>query len=153
MLDPKALKQLIRLMTDNDLMELNLEDKDEKILIRRGSSQPQVHHVTNAPPVAVPPPAPAPTPASATPAVVEPAHAATINSPMVGSFYTSSGPDAAPFVKVGDHVTADQVVCIIEAMKVFNEIKAEVTGTIEKILVDNGQAVEFGQPLFAVRPD
>ncbi len=151
MLDPKALKQLIRLMTENDLMELNLEDKDEKILIRRGSSQPQIHHVTSAPPA--PAPAAPPVPASGPPAPVEPAHAATIKSPMVGSFYTSSGPDAAAFVKVGDHVTADQVVCIIEAMKVFNEIKAEVTGTIEKLLVDNGQAVEFGQPLFAVRPD
>jgi acetyl-CoA carboxylase biotin carboxyl carrier protein len=77
----------------------------------------------------------------------------TIRSPMVGTFYTASGPDAEAFVKVGDHVTEESVVCVIEAMKVFNEIRAEVSGTIETVFVRNAQAVEFGQPLFAVRPD
>ena len=72
---------------------------------------------------------------------------------MVGTFYTSSSPDAKPFVAVGDHVDEDTVVCIVEAMKVFNEIKAEVNGTIEKVLVGSGQAVEFEQPLFQIRPD
>ena len=72
---------------------------------------------------------------------------------MVGTFYTSPNPDAPAFVKVGDHVTADTVVCIIEAMKIFNEIKAETSGTIAKIVPDNGTSVEFGEPLFIVTPD
>ncbi len=76
----------------------------------------------------------------------------SIDSPMVGTFYTSPNPDAEPFVKVGDQVTPDTVVCIIEAMKVFNEIKAECSGTIAKVLVNNGESVEFGQKLFLVKP-
>jgi len=76
-----------------------------------------------------------------------------IESPMVGTFYTASNPEAAPFVKPGDQVTEDSVVCIIEAMKIFNEIKAETTGTIQRVLVKNGEPVEFGQPLFLVKPD
>ena len=77
----------------------------------------------------------------------------TIKSPMVGSFYSASDPDSPPFVEVGSQVTPSTVVCILEAMKVFSEIKAEVSGTIEKILATNSQAVEYGQPLFLVRPD
>ena len=76
-----------------------------------------------------------------------------VTSPMVGTFYASPNPEAAPYVKVGSKVSASSVVCIIEAMKVFNEIRSEVAGTIEKILVNNQQAVEYGQPLFVVRPD
>jgi acetyl-CoA carboxylase biotin carboxyl carrier protein len=72
---------------------------------------------------------------------------------MVGTFYATPSPDAEPYVKVGDHVTEETVVCMIEAMKVFNEIRAEMSGTIEKLLVKNAQAVEFGLPLFVVRPD
>jgi acetyl-CoA carboxylase biotin carboxyl carrier protein len=72
---------------------------------------------------------------------------------MVGTFYSSSSPDTAPYVKVGDHVSEDTVVCVIEAMKVFNEIRAEMSGTVEKVLAKNAQAVEFGQPMFVVRPD
>ena len=75
-----------------------------------------------------------------------------ITSPMVGTFYSSPSPDAAPFVKVGDGVEPDTIICLIEAMKVFNEIKAEVAGRVEKVLVSNGQTVEFGQPLMMVRP-
>jgi acetyl-CoA carboxylase biotin carboxyl carrier protein len=77
----------------------------------------------------------------------------TIDSPMVGTFYTASSPDAKAFANVGDKVGPDTVVCIIEAMKVFNEIKAETTGTIVKVLVENGDAVEFGQPLYTIKPD
>jgi len=107
-------------------------------------------------------PAPAPAPAAAAPG--QPASAApepaaddddtgeTIDSPMVGTFYTASSPDAKPFASVGDHVDTESVVCIVEAMKVFNEIKAETSGTITKVLVENGQAVEFGQPLYVIKP-
>ena len=72
---------------------------------------------------------------------------------MVGTFYTASDPDSSPFVRVGDHVAVDTVVCLIEAMKIFNEIRAECSGTVEKVLVNNAEAVEFGQPLFAVKLD
>jgi len=76
-----------------------------------------------------------------------------IESPMVGTFYTASDPDSSPFVKVGDRVAVDTVVCLIEAMKIFNEIRAECSGTIERVLVNSAEAVEFGQPLFAVKLD
>ncbi|MBE3069358.1 MAG: acetyl-CoA carboxylase, biotin carboxyl carrier protein, partial [Planctomycetes bacterium] len=77
----------------------------------------------------------------------------TINSPMVGTFYVASSPEAEAFVEVGDHVSEDTVVCVIEAMKVFNEIRAEMSGTVEKVLVKDAQAVDFGAPMFVVRPD
>lgn len=152
MIDPKTIRQLVKLMTDNDLTELDLEEEGRKIRLRRGSDQPAV--VT-----AAAPPAPAVTPAApaasaATPAAPsEPAaeEGTFIRSPMVGSFYAASSPDAEPFVKVGDNVSAESVVCIVEAMKVFNEIQAEVNGTIAEVLVENGQAVEFDQPLFRLK--
>lgn len=147
MIDPKTIKQLVKLMTDNDLIELDLEDEGQKIRLRRGSDQPAF--VTAAPPSA---PAVAPAaPVAATPATSAAEEGTFIRSPMVGSFYAASSPDAEPFVKVGDTVSADSVVCIVEAMKVFNEIQAEVKGTIAEILVENGQAVEFDQPLFRLK--
>jgi acetyl-CoA carboxylase biotin carboxyl carrier protein len=78
---------------------------------------------------------------------------ADIKSPIIGTFYSAPSPDSPPYVKAGDHVTPDTVVCIVEAMKVMNEIKAETSGTIEKVLITNGQVVEFGQVIFKVRPD
>ena len=77
---------------------------------------------------------------------------AAIESPMVGTFYSAANPDSAPFVKVGDHISSDTVVCMVEAMKVFNEVKAECGGTIDRVLVKSGESVEFGQRLFLVRP-
>ncbi len=159
MVDLKTLRQLIKMMVDNDLTELDIQTEDGPIKLKRGS-QGTVAHA--APVAAAPPPAPAPAAAPApVPAAPAPAPAAaepaadgpTIDSPMVGSFYSAASPDAKPFVSAGDHVDADTVVCIIEAMKVFNEIKAETSGTIEKVLVENGDAVEFGQPLFTIKPD
>ncbi|HRJ50892.1 MAG TPA: acetyl-CoA carboxylase biotin carboxyl carrier protein, partial [Phycisphaerales bacterium] len=92
-------------------------------------------------------------PAAEAPKLADPtAGQVAIESPMVGTFYSSPNPDAAPFVKIGQTVTPDTVVCLIEAMKVFNEIKAEKSGVIEQILVKSGQAVEFGQKLFLIRP-
>ncbi len=151
MIDQKTLKQLIRLMVENDLTELDLEDQGEKVKLKRGPGEPGVQYVS-APPVAVANTGAA-EPALPAAAPPEQEDLVAITSPMVGTFYAAPRPDAKPFVVVGDHVNPDQVVCIIEAMKVFNEIKAETTGTIQKVLVESGQAVEFGQPVFMVKAD
>lgn len=152
MIDVKILRSLVKLMVDNDLTEIDLAEGDETVKLKRGSGQSAptvVAGPASAPvPVAVPAAAPAPV---AAPAEAQPA-GATIDSPMVGSFYSASSPDAKAFASVGDAVDPGTVVCIIEAMKVFNEIKAEQKGTIKKVLVENGQAVEFGQPLFEIDP-
>jgi acetyl-CoA carboxylase biotin carboxyl carrier protein len=159
MTDLKTLKQLVKLMVDNDLTELDLEGESEKVRLKRGGQEPTVAyaHPPAAPAQAAPAPAaPADTaaqPAGQGEATDTAASAPTIDSPMVGTFYAAPSPDADDFVKVGDRVGSDTVVCLIEAMKVFNEIKAEQSGTIEKILVDNGQAVEYGQPLFQIKPE
>ena len=156
MTDLKTLKQLVKLMADNDLTELDLEGEGEKIKLRRGKAVPEVQYV--APPAAAPAPVAA-APSSAPAGGTEPKDdgledgAVTIDCPMVGTYYSSPTPDAATFVKVGDTVDAETVICIVEAMKVFNEIKAEKSGTIQRILVDNGQVVEFGQPLFVIKPN
>jgi len=154
MIDASTLKELVRLMVDNDLSELDLRDANEKVTIRRG---PQGVVQTYAP--AVQQQVAAPAPAAAGPAAAAPVATANddagliaIESPMVGTFYAAPNPDAGPFVKVGSSVTADGVVCMIEAMKVFNEVKAGKTGKVERILVKNGDAVEFGQKLFLVKP-
>lgn len=164
MIDIRKLKELVRLMTASDLTELDLRDKDEQVTIRRASPQaaPQVvHHampaMMHAPMAAAPaaPAAPAAAPAAAAaaaPAANEDAGLVAIESPMVGTFYASPGPDKPPFVAVGAQLGPESVVCLVEAMKIFNEIKAERGGTVAKILVKSGQAVEFGQPLFMIRP-
>jgi acetyl-CoA carboxylase biotin carboxyl carrier protein len=137
-----TIHKLVDLMEKHGLVEVEVEQADLAVRLRKGGAE-----VTAAAPAS---PAPA---APAAPPKAESAPGATINSPMVGTFYASSSPEGEAFVKVGDHVTEETVVCIIEAMKVFNEIRAEMSGTIEKVLVKSAQAVEFGQPLFAVRPD
>lgn len=148
------IKEIIGLMKQNDLREFELENGDFKVRIKRGGAEaapvaPSV--VVSAPaPVAAPVPAPAVAPAAPTPAV-PPANTKDIISPMVGTFYLSPAPDQPPFVKVGDKVEANTVVCIIEAMKVMNEIKAEIKGVVTEVLVENGKPVEFGQPLFRVQ--
>jgi len=151
MVDLKTLKQLIKLMVDNDLTELDIQAQGGPVKLKRDSQNPGVQFVPTAmpaAPVAAAPVQSAPDPQPSTPESTGP----TIDSPMVGTFYTASSPDAKPFVSVGDRVTPDTVVCIIEAMKVFNEIKAETSGTIEKVLVETGQSVEFDQPLFTIKP-
>lgn len=155
MIDLKKLKELVELMADQDLTELDLEDAEgEKVRLRRRGGQPETQYVSAPPPPpAAPPPAAgapsAPPGGEAAPPAAEPARK-TINSPMVGTFYAASSPDASAFVSVGDRVEPDTVVCIIEAMKVFNEIKAESAGTIKRVLVENGQSVEFDEPLFEI---
>jgi len=154
MIDPKTLKELVRLMVQNDLTELDIQDQGERVTLKRaGQAAPQLTHVPAPVYQAAPsPPAPQPAAASSKAPVDENAGLVPIPSPMVGTFYGSPNPDAKPFVTEGAKVTPDTVVCIIEAMKVFNEIKAEVSGTIAKVLVTNGQAVEFGQPLYMIKP-
>jgi acetyl-CoA carboxylase biotin carboxyl carrier protein len=153
MMDIKQIKELVALMKENDLTEVDLKTGTEAVTIKRGGSgAPIVHYAPPSPAASAPAPhangsAPAPAPA-APPAGPQ----ATLDSPMVGTVYLAPNPDAAPFAKIGQRVSKDTVVCLIEAMKVFNEIKAEKDGVIEQILVKNGEAVEFGQKLFALRP-
>ena len=160
MTDLKVLKQILKMMVDHDLTELDLESEGEKITLKRGGVGAPVQVVAPAPVAAPAAPAPAATPAAPSPATPGSGgggggggdNTVTLDSPMVGSFYAASSPDADDFVKVGDRVNPDTVVCIIEAMKVFNEIKAETSGTIAEVLVDNGASVEFDQPLFRITP-
>ena len=160
MIDIRKLKELVRLMVANDLTEIDLRDSEEQVTLQRPSpnAAPQVVQAAAPQPTAAPAPAISTAPAAAAaaveaaPEVDDTAGLVPIASPMVGTFYSAATPDAAPFMSVGDAVDAQSVVCIVEAMKIFNEIKAETNGTIEKILVNSGDAVEFGQPLFLVRP-
>jgi acetyl-CoA carboxylase biotin carboxyl carrier protein len=145
-IDLDSIRQLLTLMAEHDLAELEIEQEDMAVRLRKAG--------VGAAPAAVPVAAPvAAAPAAAHAPAVREEKLPSINSPMVGTFYVAASPEAAPLVKIGDHVSEDTVVCVIEAMKVFNEIRAEMSGTIEKALVKNAQAVEFGQPMFVVRPD
>jgi len=154
MIKLEELQALVQLMVDNDLTELELRDGEESVCLKRGGPS-VVAAAAAAPTAAVQSGAPSPgveAPAPAPPAEVEDDGLVAIESPMVGTFYASPDPDSPPFVQVGSSVTPETVVCLVEAMKVFNEVKAETTGVIERVLVKNGEAVEFGQPLFLVRP-
>ena len=153
-MDLDRIKSVIDLMSANDLCEFAIEEKDFKLSLKRGSPAPAM--MMSAPlmaPMAAA--APAAAPAAPAPAPAAPAKAADENltpipSPLVGTFYRAGSPDADPFVAVGSRVNKDTVVCIIEAMKVMNEIKAEASGVIKKILVENATAVQFGQPMFLI---
>ncbi|MBN1437477.1 MAG: acetyl-CoA carboxylase biotin carboxyl carrier protein [Sedimentisphaerales bacterium] len=152
-MDVDKIKELIELMKTNDLNELKIKDGETRILLRRGAKgNPQIIQMPHQP-LTAPMPAPAAAPAAPAPVADENAGLIEITSPMVGSFYAAPSPNAESFVKVGDHVDTDTVVCIVEAMKVMNEVKSEVKGTIKKILASNGQAVEFGTALYLVEPD
>ena len=171
MIDIRKLKELVRLMVENDLSELDLKDQEETVAIKRGPTGTTVNHqpviyqgagpATGAMPArhaatAHEPSdsdhAPTPAPAAAGGGGGSDPGLPAIESPMVGTFYSSPNPDAGPFVTVGSAVAPDTVICLIEAMKVFNEIKAERAGTIERVLVNTGDAVEFGQKLFLIKP-
>ena len=148
--DLKKVKELIALMIKNDLIELEIVDGDNKIKLKRpGAGVPVVTQV---------PVAPGAAPVGAVPhaAPVEEAkgdETVSILSPIVGTFYAAPSPDSEPYVKVGSRVDEETVVCIIEAMKVMNEIKSQVSGTIVELVCKAGQAVEFDEPLFKVKPD
>jgi acetyl-CoA carboxylase biotin carboxyl carrier protein len=155
-MDLRKLKTLIDLVSDSNVSELEITEAEGKVRIVKGPVGA---------PIMVAAPAPAPAPMSAAPLSVQPAPTApaamseaeqaaaaghVVKSPMVGTFYTSSSPEAKPFVQVGTVVKEGETICIIEAMKILNEIEADKSGTITRILVDNGQAVEYGQPLFHI---
>jgi acetyl-CoA carboxylase biotin carboxyl carrier protein len=153
-MDIKEIKRLVELMVSNDLSELDISEGENKIHLRRGSLAAPVAGgpaaVVLAPPM---PAAPAPTPAAAEkPAPAGGETLIEIKSPMVGTFYAAPSPDSEPFIRAGATVSEDSVVCIVEAMKVMNEIKAECSGTIAEVCVKNAQPVEYGQVLFKVRP-
>ncbi|NLF18069.1 MAG: acetyl-CoA carboxylase biotin carboxyl carrier protein [Lentisphaerae bacterium] len=148
-MDNRRIAQLAQVMSAHDLTELSVETADVKLVMRRGRVAEAV--VAAAAPAVMAMPAvgvPAPAAAAAAPATP----AAAITSPIVGTFYLAPSPDAQPFVKPGDKVGPETVVCIVEAMKVMNEVKAEVSGVIRRVLVENGTPVEFGQPLFEIDP-
>ncbi len=153
-MDVGLLKQLVKLMAANDLSSVDLRDGERRINLQRGGPPPIYAPAPVAPAVAAPaaPPPMAAMPAAAAPPVDDTAGLVAVKSPMVGTFYAAPSPDAKNFVAVGDKVGPDTDICVIEAMKVFNNIKAETSGTVAKILVDNGQPVEFGQSLFLVKP-
>ncbi len=154
-MDLKDIKAIIDLMRKNAVTEFELEKQDFKIRLKRGSngSGPAVASedaplVAYAPPIAVPVPAPvaaAPPPAPAS-------NELEIKSPMIGTFYRAPSPESAPYVEIGTEVSPETVVCIIEAMKVMNEIKAEAKGVVTQVMVENAKPVEFGQALFKIRP-
>ena len=159
--DEDRLCRLIELMKEHDLREIDLQEAEQRIRLRRnvgGAAPPAGFAAAGYPapyPAPVPPPAPAPTPppadaASSTAGEADGDDIILINSPMVGTFYTKPNPNAEPYVRVGDHVDPDKTVCIIEAMKVFNEIPAEVSGKVVAILVQDEEPVEFGKPLFKI---
>ncbi|MFO0840083.1 MAG: acetyl-CoA carboxylase biotin carboxyl carrier protein [Phycisphaerae bacterium] len=151
----EQIRSLVELMAANDLSRIELREGEAHILLRRGQAlvaAPVSVGSLAAAPVATPSVAPMPTPAVAATAPNAPAteNEVFIRSPMVGTYYASPDPESPAFVNPGSVVSPESVVCLVEAMKVFNEIKAEVSGRITKVLVKNAQAVEFDQPLFAV---
>ena len=151
----QKIKELVELMRDNDLVELEIVDGDDKILLKR--PQP-AGPITQIPMVAPAAAAPAPAPAAQDAEVQGGAEGkeqglAEIKSPIVGTFYSAPSPDSKPYLTIGSKVKPDTIICIVEAMKVMNEIKAETSGTIVEILCKTGEAVEYGQVLFKVKPD
>jgi acetyl-CoA carboxylase biotin carboxyl carrier protein len=151
----KEIKKIVEMMTENDLAEFLLEEEAFTLQLKRGTAG--ITQIVSAPqqmmaaPVAAAP-VQAAAPAAAPTAADSDAGLVPIKSPMVGTFYRSPSPDSDVFVQVGQDVSPDTVVCIIEAMKVMNEIQSEVKGKIKKVLVDNATPVQFGQPLFLVEP-
>jgi acetyl-CoA carboxylase biotin carboxyl carrier protein len=154
-MDLRKLKTLIDLVAESGIAEIEVTEGEDKVRIVK-----HPHPTVAAPaPVAMPAAAPSPAPSAAAaapagtpgaPPAAEPPAGTLVKSPMVGTFYRSPGPDAKPFVEVGQAVKQGDTLCIIEAMKLLNEIEAEISGTIREILVENGQPVEYGQPLFLV---
>lgn len=155
-MDLRKLKTLIDLVSESNVSELEITEADGKVRIVKAGPAPQVMTMpmmqgTHAIPMqAAPAAAAVSTDASATETAAEVDNAHTVNSPMVGTFYRASSPDAKAFAEVGDEVQEGQAICIIEAMKIMNEIEADKSGVVKKILVENGQPVEYGQPLFVI---
>ena len=143
----RLIEEMLQLMESRGLVELELEHQGIRLRLKKAGHAPGpqlVEYVSGMPQPIVPPPAAKPS--------EESTRRIVIKSPMVGTFYRAPAPDAPPFVEIGQELDTGQVVCIIEAMKLMNEIKADVSGRVVEILADNGDAVEFGQPLFALEP-
>lgn len=159
-MDPREIKRLLAVLKDAEVNEFSFEGPDFKLSLKRGA--PVVQMIAQAPvqaqPVAV---TPAAQPAEAGPAAGQAAPVAAagssklieVTAPIVGTFYSAPSPDSGPFVRVGDRVKPGTVMCIIEAMKLMNEIEAEVSGTVREVLVNNDDPVEYGQALFRIEPD
>jgi len=179
-MDFQQIQDLIKLISETGLSEFQLEDKEFKLTIRsndyfdaqKSSTEPKIITIPSAPQMAMPPqyapmpvapqmpvtaqPAAPTAPAAnntAAPAADDNSNYVQIVSPIVGTFYRSPSPEKPPYLKVGDTVTADSIVCIVEAMKLFNEIESEVSGKIIKVLIEDASPVEYGQPLFLVDPN
>ncbi|HYG34910.1 MAG TPA: acetyl-CoA carboxylase biotin carboxyl carrier protein [Clostridia bacterium] len=154
-MDLKDIKALVDLMRKNSISELELERSEFKIKIKRGvNGTTAVSSYEDATPLTyIQAPAALPgTPAAGAPALAPATNEVEIKSPMIGTFYRAPSPEASSYVEVGTEVNPDTVVCIIEAMKVMNEIKAEARGVVTQVMIDNAKPVEFGQPLFKIRP-
>ena len=156
-MNQKELKELIEFLIEKDISEFELERGDVKVRIKRGGDQilasvPHIPPTSGAPGTSAPPstlPAEAPSPAERAPTAEEKLH--SVRSPIVGTFYESPSPGSPPFVKVGDKVEVGQLLCIVEAMKLMNEIESDVQGEIVKKVATNGQPIEYGQELFVIR--
>ncbi len=149
--DVARIRELVELMKEHELQEIDLRESDQRIRLARAGAGMQPAYQVIAPPAPAPSAPLAASSASGPPPVIaDGPHIKTINSPMVGTFYSKANPNSPPFVKVGDSVNPETVVCIIEAMKVFNEISAEVKGKVVAVLVDTESPVDFGRPLFKV---
>lgn len=158
---PKELQELIDFIAKSGLNKVDIETEEFKLSVKRDPDAPKVQYFSPeaqaaqapAPAAVAQPASPAPAPIAAAPAAAsEESRYITIKAPMIGTLYRTATPESAPFVNVGDEITKGQVICIIEAMKLFNEIEAEVSGKVVKILVDNASPVEYDQPLFLVDP-
>lgn len=158
-MDLNYLRRLLRIFDESSAAELSIEEEGMSVHMSKASAQAPMMMPSYTMPAAAPAPvAPAaPAPAASAPASAPAASSAdsghTVTSPIVGTFYRAPSPDADSFVQVGQHVNVGDTLCIVEAMKLMNEIESDVTGTIIKILVDNGQPVEYNQPIFLVKPD
>ncbi len=155
-MDVKDLKKIVEIMNENDLVEIEIEEEGKRLRLRKQETGGVALPALAAAPAAAAPPGPpnlAQAPA-ALPLAPAPAEVAlhTISAPMVGTFYRSASPESDSYIEVGARVSPESVVCILEAMKVMNEIKAECSGEIVKVCVQNAEAVEYGQPLFLVKP-
>jgi len=151
-MDLRKLKTLIDLVSESNVSELEITEAEGKVRIVKGGGAVAQQYI---PAVPVQAPVAAVPAASAAPAAAEPAAAAaaeghTVKSPMVGTFYRSSSPGAKPFIEIGSEVKEGETLCIVEAMKILNEIESDKSGVVKRILAENGQAVEFGQPLFVI---
>jgi acetyl-CoA carboxylase biotin carboxyl carrier protein len=151
--DIQRIKELIRIMKENDLVKIDIQHGDDRVSLERAQPQPPAAMIASMSPTGTPVLVPQTTAPGQAAALAKGEGLLEIKSPIVGTVYEAPSPDSDPYVEPGSHVDPQTIVCIIEAMKVMNEIKAEMSGTVVEKVATNGQAVEYGQVLFRVRPD